>query len=131
MRIAIVDDLAGERALLRGRLERALNRRSVQADFSEFESGSAFLAAAKAEPFAAAFLDIYMPGIDGVETARALRAFDSACLLVFTTTSTDHALEGFASICRLCDTRLCNVSTRHRRNTRPPRRYRLLKLCSS
>ena len=95
MRIAIVDDLAGERALLRGRLERALNRRSVQADFSEFESGEAFLATAKAEPFAAAFLDIYMPGIDGVETARALRAFDSACLLVFTTTSTDHALEGF------------------------------------
>ena len=95
MRIAIVDDLAGERALLKGRLERALNRRSVQADFSEYESGEAFLAAAKAEPFAAAFLDIYMPGIDGVETAKALRAFDSACLLVFTTTSTDHALEGF------------------------------------
>ena len=95
MRIAIVDDLAGECALLRGRLERALNRRSVQADFSEFESGSSFLAAAKAEPFAAAFLDIYMPGINGVETAKALRTMDSECLLIFTTTSTDHALEGF------------------------------------
>lgn len=33
MRIAIVDDLAGDRALLRERLERQLQRRSVQADF--------------------------------------------------------------------------------------------------
>ena len=52
-------------------------------------------AAAKAAPFAVALLDIYMPGINGVETAKALRAFDPACLLIFTTTSTDHALAGF------------------------------------
>ena len=39
MRIAIVDDLAGDRALLRERLERQLQRRSVQADLLEFESG--------------------------------------------------------------------------------------------
>lgn len=95
MRIAIVDDLPGERALLKGRLERALNRRSVQADYFEYGSGEAFLTAAKAERFDAAFLDIYMPGVSGVEAARELRAFDSACLLIFTTTSTDHALEGF------------------------------------
>ena len=95
MRIAIVDDLADERSLLRNRLESALNRRSVQADFFEYENGEAFLSAAKDERFAAAFLDIYMPGINGVETAKALRAFDPECLLVFTTTSTDHALEGF------------------------------------
>ena len=95
MRIAIVDDQAPERTLLRGRLERALGRRSVQADFFEYENGEAYLEAAKAERFSAAFLDVYMPGISGVEAARALRTFDSACLLIFTTTSTDHALEGF------------------------------------
>ena len=95
MRIAIVDDLPGERALMKARLEKALARCSVQADYSEYESGEAFLAAAKAAPFAVALLDIYMPGINGVETAKALRAFDPACLLIFTTTSTDHALEGF------------------------------------
>ena len=32
MRIAIVDDLAAERALLKDRLERQLQRRNVQAD---------------------------------------------------------------------------------------------------
>ena len=95
MKIAIVDDLAGERTLLKSRLEKALARRSVQAEFLEYESGEAFLRAANAERFAAAFLDIYMPGINGVETAKALRTMDSECLLIFTTTSTDHALEGF------------------------------------
>ena len=36
-----------------------------------------------------------MPGANGIDTAWALRAFDPDCLLIFTTTSTDHALEGF------------------------------------
>uniref|UniRef100_UPI0040577BAB LytR/AlgR family response regulator transcription factor n=1 Tax=Agathobacter sp. TaxID=2021311 RepID=UPI0040577BAB len=40
------------------------------------------------------FLDIYMAGISGMETATKLRTFDANCLLIFTTTSTDHALEG-------------------------------------
>lgn len=95
MRIAIVDDLPSERALLRGRLERALERRSVQADILDYGSGEAFLSAARAERFDVAFLDIYMDGMSGVEAAKELRAFDAACLLIFTTTSTDHALEGF------------------------------------
>ena len=56
MKIAIVDDLADERALLKVRLEKALARRSVQAEFLEYESGEAFLQAANAERFAAAFL---------------------------------------------------------------------------
>ena len=95
MEFAIVDDRTDERALLRRRLERALSRRGVQADFSEFESGEAFLAAAGERRFTAAFLDIYMPGMNGMDAARALRGFDAGCLLIFTTTSTDHALEGF------------------------------------
>ena len=35
MRIAIVDDLAAERALLKDRLEQQLHRRNVQADILE------------------------------------------------------------------------------------------------
>ena len=36
-----------------------------------------------------------MDGANGVEIARELRKSDSDCLLIFTTTSTDHAVEGF------------------------------------
>ena len=43
MRIAIVDDLAAERKLLKDRLERQLQRRTVQADILEYESSKTFL----------------------------------------------------------------------------------------
>ena len=95
MRIAIVDDLAAERALLKDRLEQQIQRRNVQADILEYESGETFLEAARKAPFTAAFLDIYMDGMTGMEAAKKLRETNTDCLLVFTTTSTDHALEGF------------------------------------
>ncbi len=95
MRIAIVDDLAAERALLRARLERQLQSRSVRAEICEYGSGEALLAAQNEQRFAVIFLDIYMPGMSGMDTAREIRRTDADCLLVFTTTSTDHALEGF------------------------------------
>ena len=95
MRIAIVDDLAAELALLKDRLEQQLHRRNVQADILEYESSETFLEAARKAPFTAAFLDIYMDGMTGMEAAKKLRKTNTDCLLVFTTTSTDHALEGF------------------------------------
>ena len=95
MRIAIVDDLDTERTLLRERLERQLSLRGVEAEILEFDSGETFLTAEKERRFTAAFLDIYMEGLSGMDAARELRKTDADCLLVFTTTSTDHALQGF------------------------------------
>ena len=95
MRIAIVDDIAAERNLLHTRLNYKLKQHSIQADVLEYESGEAFLADAEQQPFTVVFLDIYMDGMSGMEAAKALRKLDTDCLLIFTTTSTDHALEGF------------------------------------
>lgn len=95
MRIAIVDDVASERNVLRSRLEAQLARLGINGEILEFETGRAFLAAAAQEGFTLVFLDIYLERENGVDTAKALRLFDSACMLVFTTSSTDHALEGF------------------------------------
>ena len=95
MRIAIVDDLDTERTLLKERLARQLRQRGTEAELLEFDSGEAFLAAEEAQRFTAAFLDIYMDGLSGMDAAKELRKTDADCLLVFTTTSTDHALEGF------------------------------------
>ena len=95
MRIAIVDDISEERTLLRNRLESQFSRRNVHVDIFEYENGETFLTAAKECPFTVVFLDIYMNGSNGIDTAKELRRSDTDCLLVFTTTSTDHALEGF------------------------------------
>lgn len=95
MRIAIVDDLYTDRTVLKDRLERQLSLRGIEAEIWEFASGETFLAAEKKQHFTAAFLDIYMDGMSGMDAAKELRKKDADCLLIFTTTSTDHAIEGF------------------------------------
>ena len=95
MRIAIVDDISEERALLHERLSNQLSRRNISADLVEFETGEDFLLESREHPFTVVFLDIYMTGANGIEIAKALRNSDSDCLLIFTTTSTEHALDGF------------------------------------
>ena len=95
MRIAIVDDIASEREKLKAGLEAQLTRLSLDAAVLCFGSGADFLSAAGRERFGLVFLDIYMGNENGVDTAWALRRFDADCLLVFTTTSADHALAGF------------------------------------
>lgn len=95
MRIAIVDDIASEREYLKTGLAAQLARLSLDAVILGFSSGADFLAAAGKERFDLVFLDIYMGNENGVDTAQALRRFDADCMLVFTTASTDHALDGF------------------------------------
>lgn len=95
MKIAIVDDNAKDRHFLRICLEKLFSVRAISVDFCEYENGEQFLEIAKKEHFQVLFLDIYMDGMNGIETATHFRSLDPDCLLIFTTTSTDHALEGF------------------------------------
>ena len=95
MTISIVDDIAEERALLRKRLEKILLQKNIEFHCCEYENGEAFLEASKNQNFTVLFLDIYMDGINGIEIARNFRKFNKDCMLIFTTTSRDHALEGF------------------------------------
>ncbi len=95
MRIAIVDDIASERKELHKQLSLQLNKNDLDEEIFEYENGEAFLSDAEKENFALVFMDIYMDGENGIEIAKKLRRFDQNCILVFTTASTDHALEGF------------------------------------
>lgn len=70
MRIAIVDDFAPERETLRVRLQNQLARLALQAEISEFESGSEFHSAAGKNRFNLVFLDIYMENENGIDTAK-------------------------------------------------------------
>ena len=83
MRIAIVDDIKEERDKLADVLTKQLSRRGIHVNLFEFENGEDFLIAAKERPFTVVFLDIYMSGANGIETARELRIFDSDALLIF------------------------------------------------
>lgn len=95
MRIAVCDDLKDDREKLRGYLTDALARRRIAASISLFYSGDELLERMPQEPFDAYFLDIYMEGLSGVETAYRIRERYTEAVLVFTTTSPDHMAEGF------------------------------------
>ncbi len=66
-------------------------------DVRPFESAEALLLAIEQESYAPnlIFLDIYMPGMSGLETAKKLKEMNLSDLIIFLTSSKDHALEAF------------------------------------
>lgn len=95
MRIAVIDDLESDRSRLENALKLLLSNNSVNGEIYKFKKGIDFINAAKEMPFEVAFMDIYIDKENGVEISKLLREFDNECILIFTTTSKDHALEGF------------------------------------
>jgi diguanylate cyclase (GGDEF)-like protein len=71
-RLLLVDDVRDNRLLLKRRLE----RRGF--DVVEAESGWAALELIEKDPFDLVLLDIMMPGIDGIETLKRIRAQKTA-----------------------------------------------------
>lgn len=94
MQIAIVDDLKSERDLLSSYLVRYCKENSLSLNLVQFSCGEEILAAPKT-PFDIIFLDVYMSGINGLETASEIRKLDNNCLLIFSTTSSDFAVKSF------------------------------------
>ena len=97
MRIAVCDDSPAARAELTALLRACLAARALPstAEILEYDSGEALTAAFFPGAFALLFLDIYMGGMTGVETARRLKALDPDCTVVFTTTSREHGADAF------------------------------------
>ncbi|MFV0528801.1 MAG: LytR/AlgR family response regulator transcription factor [Lachnospiraceae bacterium] len=60
-----------------------------------FHSGEAFLQSCVTEHYQIVFLDIYMKGMTGIETAQQLRAQDNDCIIIFTTSSREHTFESY------------------------------------
>lgn len=95
VRIAVVDDMPRDREILRSLLLDYAGSHGFSWEISLFSSGAALLAAMEQDRYAVVFLDILMDGLDGIETARRLRAIDSDVLLVFVTTEAEYAVEGY------------------------------------
>lgn len=92
---AIVDDLPQDGERLKNLLavygkEKKL---SIQADL--YQSGEEFLRFAQKGVYSLVFLDIVMKGINGLETAKKFRQLDTQALLVFVTTESGYAVEGY------------------------------------
>lgn len=95
MNIAIVEDAAQDSQWLQGLLSEYGGSRGLALQTEFFSNGEDFLRAVEPERFDMCFMDIFLPGISGMEAAQRLRSIDPECLLVFLTCSPDYMAEGY------------------------------------
>ena len=96
MRFALVDDAAAERELA-GRLFSSFSEEMhTEFEVDIFESGEAFLSAFVPYTYDIVFMDIYMGGMSGIDTAKKMRETDSRSLLIYLTSSGEHMGQAFS-----------------------------------
>ena len=96
MNIAVCDDDAKDSAIIKGILKEYMEQNAYTGDVSMFGSGEELLATFSLALYDVIFLDIYMGGINGIETAKRIRAIDPTCAIIFITSSGDHSLESYS-----------------------------------
>lgn len=98
LQIGICDDMSEVRLKLHALLERLLEAQSIQHQIFEFSSGEGLLCWHEKHrgELDLVFLDIEMGGMNGMETAKLLRALDESLQLVFVTGYTDYVFDGYA-----------------------------------
>ena len=97
IRIAVCDDNASDRAAARALLEEWAAGQGQESQIIEYERGEGLLYdyQDQAESFSLILLDIFLPGLSGMETARELRTLSPDVPLVFFTTTADFAVESY------------------------------------
>ena len=95
-RLAIVEDEKQDRDLLKKHIHRFFAENGPGDSFQITEFDDAGLLIEQYRPnYDVVFLDIQMPGLDGMEAAAALRRKDSSVLLVFVTNLAQYAVKGY------------------------------------
>ncbi|MDK6522993.1 LytR/AlgR family response regulator transcription factor [Alloscardovia omnicolens] len=95
MRLALVDDDAEICSLLRAYVQRYNTEYGTSISTYDFTRGSDLLHNYERGVFDVIFLDIEMPGINGMETATQIRRIDDAVALVFVTHLAQFAVQGY------------------------------------
>ncbi len=92
--IAIVEDEDAAAAVLTSYIEKYSATTGQSFNVVRFKSGSEFIADYK-QVYAVVFMDIQMPGLNGFDTAVALRKLDKTVSLVFITSLVQFAQKGY------------------------------------
>ena len=91
LRIAICEDSLVDTDVLTALIEMS----KIPHTLDTFLSGDAFLEGYAKEKYDLLFLDVFMEGLSGVQTAEAVREIDTQVVIVFTTTSDEFTREGY------------------------------------
>lgn len=95
MDIAIIDDVAQDRLQLEQLVRSWGELQNEKVNLTCFNSGESFLSHFQPGLFSIVLLDLFMDGMDGMDTARALRRRGATCQIVFVTSSDTYAIQGY------------------------------------
>ena len=98
MKIAICDDLESDRQTMTHMMKKYCKDYNLELQLYDYENGHKLLSDFKPGKFKLIFLDIYMNdknNINGIEIAKEIRIQDENVIIIFMTTSKDHALDAF------------------------------------
>ncbi len=95
IRVAIVEDNLEEQRKLFSLLEKYSLNRNCEFCFSCFVSGEDLLKQFVEHMYDLVFLDIVLPGMNGIETASTIREKDRNVILICVTTEHQYAIEGY------------------------------------
>jgi DNA-binding LytR/AlgR family response regulator len=95
MKIAVCDDVPADLQIITEYLLRYSEENLLDIQIEEFAGGEKLLSVFSSSPFKIIFIDIYLDGISGVETAYKIREADKDCAIIFITSSVDHRADGF------------------------------------
>lgn len=94
IRIAIVEDEPTERDRIKVYLEEIAQEDQTQFDIEQYSSGMAFVMSGMKD-YDLVLMDIDMPNLNGIETAKALRKVDQSATLIFVTNMAQYAISGY------------------------------------
>ncbi|HEX2937495.1 MAG TPA: LytTR family DNA-binding domain-containing protein [Ruminiclostridium sp.] len=95
LKIAVCDDMQEDCEVLAKCISQYADEKMLDIEIKIFNSGVKLISDFLAEDFKIVFLDIYMNGLSGIETAYKIRDINKDCMIIFTTTSPDFRAEGF------------------------------------
>lgn len=97
MKLAIIDDIKSDSELTSKYIHTYFTSHCIHMPFTIdiFESGEEFLQAFQQGSHNLVFIDYYMDGMTGLDTAFAIRKIDQKAKLIFTTATRDYAIDSY------------------------------------
>lgn len=96
MRIAIIDDEEIFQMQIKMMIQKLSSELEIDFSIDTFSNGPAFIEAIQSCRYDIVFMDIYMPDMDGIETATKMRELTERTFLIFMTASDGHYPDAFS-----------------------------------